>query len=130
MMAASFLGIFEDIFEFTKIGLNITLVDARFSKPLDTALLDQVLDNHEFIFTIEEGSIGGFSSLVLDYVHNKRRKKTLSKIQNLIFPDIFIEHDTANNQYKKIGMDVESIEKKILSISIKKEIYLKTIYSS
>ena len=54
---------------------------------------------------------------------------TSSKIQNLIFPDIFVEHDTVNNQYKKIGMDVKSIEKNILSISTKKEIYLKTVYS-
>ena len=119
----------EAVSNLSKKGLNITLVDARFAKPLDTTLLDQVLDNHEFIFTIEEGSIGGFGSIVLDYVHNKRRKITSSKIQNFIFPDIFVEHDTAINQYKKIGMDVESIEKKILSISIKKEIYLKTIYS-
>ena len=120
----------EAVSNLSKIGLNITLVDARFSKPLDTVLLDQVLDNHEFIFTIEEGSIGGFSSVVLDYVHNKRKKTTSSKIQNFIFPDIFVEHDTAANQYKKIGMDVKSIEKKILSTSLKKEIYLKTIYSS
>jgi len=119
----------EVVSNLSKKGLNITLVDARFAKPLDTKLLDQVLDNHEFILTIEEGSIGGFGSIVLDYVHNKRKKITSSKIQNLIFPDIFVEHDTVTNQYKKIGMDAESIEKKLLSISIKKEIYLKTIYS-
>ena len=47
---------------------------------------------------------------------NKRKKLTSSKIQNIIFPDIFIEHDTPENQYKKIGMDAQSIERKILSI--------------
>ena len=66
--------------------------------------------------TIEEGSIGGFSSNVLDYIHNKRKKITKSNIQNIIFPDIFIEHDTPDNQYKIIGMDSNSIEEKVLDL--------------
>jgi len=108
-------------------GFNITLIDARFAKPLDTDLLNMALDNHEFILTIEEGSIGGFSSLVLDYIHNKRNKPLKSKIQNIIFPDRFINHDLPENQYKEIGMDSQSIEKKILSLIANKEIDLKNI---
>ena len=60
---------------------NPTLMDARFAKPLDTNLLDKILDNHEFVITIEEGSIGGFGSSVLDYVHNKRITSTSSDNQ-------------------------------------------------
>jgi len=97
-------------------GYNPTLVDARFAKPLDTSLLDRILDNHEFVITVEEGSIGGFSSSVLDYVHNKRKVSTISKINNLIFPDKFIDHNTSENQYKEIGMDSESIAEKVLSM--------------
>ena len=108
-------------------GFNITLIDARFAKPLDTDLLNMALDNHEFILTIEEGSIGGFSSLVLDYIHNKRNKPLKSKVQNIIFPDRFINHDLPENQYKEIGMDSQSIEKKILSLIANKEIDLKNI---
>ena len=108
-------------------GFNITLIDARFAKPLDTDLLNMALDNHEFILTIEEGSIGGFSSLVLDYIHNKRNKPLKSKVQNIIFPDRFINHDLPENQYKEIGMDSQSIEKKILSLITNKEIDLKNI---
>ena len=112
-----------------KKGLDITLIDARFAKPLDTKLFDQVLENHEFVFTIEEGSIGGFGSAILNYIHNIRKKSTLSNVQNIIFPDIFVDHDTPDNQYRKIGMDVESIEHKILSVSTKKQIHLKNISS-
>ncbi len=108
-------------------GFNISLVDARFSKPIDTNLLEELLNNHEFILTIEEGSIGGFSSIVLDYIHNKRSKKTSSIIQNLIFPDKFIDHNTSENQYKEIGMDAKSIENKILSMIAPKEVDLKVI---
>ena len=108
-------------------GFKITLVDARFAKPLDDNLMDNILDNHKYVLTVEEGSIGGFSSIVLDYIHNKRKKNTLSVVKNLVFPDIFIDHDSSENQYKEIGMDAESIEKKILSIIVSKDINLKTI---
>ena len=108
-------------------GLKITFVDARFAKPFDSDLMDNILDYHEYVLTIEEGSIGGFSSIVLDYIHNKRKKNTSSKIQNLIFPDKFINHDTMENQYKEIGMDSNSIEKKILSMLSSKDLDLKAI---
>lgn len=98
-----------------KKGIKITLIDARFAKPLDTKLIDKVIDNHEYVITIEEGSIGGFSSIVLDYIHNKRNKKTKSTVNNIIFPDFFVNHDTPDNQYKSIGMDSESIEEKIFN---------------
>ena len=70
-----------------KKGIYITLADARFAKPLDTELIDKLLDNHEYLITIEEGAIGGFGSIVLSYIHNNRTKKTTSKIYNLFFPD-------------------------------------------
>ncbi|MDP7195021.1 MAG: transketolase C-terminal domain-containing protein, partial [SAR202 cluster bacterium] len=103
---------------------NPTLMDARFAKPLDTVLLDKILDNHEFVITIEEGSIGGFSSSVLDYVHNKRKASTSSTIKNIIFPDKFIDHNTLENQYKELDMDAESISNKILSLISKEIIHL------
>src|SRR6185437_16392665 len=46
-------------------GLPATVVDARFAKPLDAALVEQLARNHEVLITIEEGSIGGFGSAVL-----------------------------------------------------------------
>ena len=95
-------------------GFSLTLVDARFAKPLDHSLLNEVLDNHEFVFTIEEGSIGGFSSAVLNYIHNIKTTNTKSKIKNIIFPDRFIDHNTPQNQYKELGMDSESIANKAL----------------
>ena len=87
------------------------------------------MDNHEFVLTIEEGSIGGFSSIVLDYIHNKRKKITKSKVQNIIFPDWFVNHDSSENQYKFIGMDAQSIEKKVFKMSINKEIEVRKINS-
>ena len=122
------LGACQDCIEALNLkGFKITLVDARFVKPLDTKLLDQLLNNHEFILTIEEGSIGGFSSIVLDYVHNRKIQKNSSHIENLIFPDKFINHNKPENQYQEIGMDAKSIENKILSMIAPKEVDLKVI---
>ena len=97
-------------------GLSPTLVDARFVKPLDEKLLIQIIDNHEFVITIEEGAIGGFSAAVLNFVHNIKKTPNKSIIKNLIFPDKFIDHNSAENQYKEIGMDSESITNTILTL--------------
>ena len=97
-------------------GLQPTLVDARFAKPLDEILLTEIIDNHEFIITIEEGAIGGFSSSVLNFAHNIKKTPNKAIFKNLIFPDRFIDHNSAENQYKEIGMDSESICNTILSL--------------
>ena len=91
-----------------------TLADARFAKPIDRVLIDHLLDNHKYLITIEEGSSGGFSSSVLSYIHNERRKKTLTKINNIYFPDRFIDHQSSEEQYEEIGMDASSITRKII----------------
>jgi len=91
-----------------------TLADARFAKPIDKNLVDKLLDNHKYLITIEEGSSGGFGSSVLNYIHNERRKTTLSKVNNIYFPDRFIDHQSSDDQYKEIGMDADSIANKII----------------
>jgi len=45
-------------------GLSTTVVDARFAKPLDTDLINQLADHHEVLVTVEEGSAGGFGAAV------------------------------------------------------------------
>ncbi len=98
-----------------KYNIYPTLADARFAKPIDTNLIDFLLDNHKFVLTIEEGSIGGFSSSVLNYIHNIRKTKTNSIIKNIVFPDSFIEHQDPNDQYEEAGMDCNSIVNLILN---------------
>jgi 1-deoxy-D-xylulose-5-phosphate synthase len=99
------------------MGYSPTLVDARFSKPLDEKLLTQIIDNHEFVITIEEGSIGGFSSAVLNFAHNIKKTQNKSIFKNLIFPDRFIDHKSSENQYKEVGMDADSITDKIIALT-------------
>ena len=93
-----------------------TVADARFAKPLDTKLIDLLIENHKFLITIEEGSIGGFASHVLNYIHNVRRKNSSTILSNIFFPDRFIDHMTSEEQYREIDMDVNSIIQKIKSL--------------
>ena len=55
-----------------KKGINPTIIDARFVKPLDENLLWQVANDHEVLITIEEGSIGGFGSHVSNFLSEKK----------------------------------------------------------
>ena len=51
-----------------KLGVEVTVADARFCKPLDIKLLRQLCKHHSFLITVEEGSIGGFGSHVAQFI--------------------------------------------------------------
>ncbi len=98
----------------SKKGINITVVDARFAKPLDENLIWQIANDHEVVITIEEGSIGGFGSHVSQFLNEKSLLDTNLKFRSMFLPDIFIDHDKPDLMYKYAGLDSLSIEDKIL----------------
>jgi len=98
----------------SKKGINITLVDARFAKPLDENLLWQIANDHDVLITIEEGSIGGFGSHVVQFLTEKCLLDNNLKYRSLILPDRFIDHDKPDLMYKYAGLDANSIEDKVL----------------
>ncbi len=98
----------------SKKGINITLVDARFAKPLDENLIWQIATDHEVLITIEEGSIGGFGSHVGQFLNEKSLLDNNLKYRSLILPDAFIDHDKPDLMYKYAGLDANSIEDKVL----------------
>ena len=97
-----------------KKGINITVVDARFAKPLDENLIWQLATDHDAIITIEEGSIGGFGSHVAQFLSEKNLLDKDLKFRSMIFPDKFIDQDKPDLMYKIAGLDSKSIEAKIL----------------
>ena len=99
-----------------KKGIDITVIDARFAKPLDENLIWQLATNHDAIMTIEEGSIGGFGSHVVDFLSKKGLLENNLKFRSLTLPDFFIDQDTPDNMYKKANLDSISIEHKILDL--------------
>ena len=97
-----------------KKGVNITVIDARFAKPLDENLIWQIATDHEALITIEEGSIGGFGSHVAQFLNEKNLLDSNLKFRSMFLPDRFIDHDKPDLMYKYAGLDATNIENKIL----------------
>ena len=97
----------------SKKGINLTLIDARFSKPLDEKLIIEIANNHEVLISIEEGSIGGFGSHVMQLLSDRGVFDKGLKFRSMILPDLFIDQDTPEKMYEKAGLDSLSIASKI-----------------
>ena len=93
-------------------GITITILDARFAKPLDEKLILEVASNHEAIISIEEGSIGGFGSHVVQLLSNRGFFDKGLKFRSMTLPDKFLDQDTPEQMYKKAGLDCDSIVEK------------------
>ncbi|WP_434605178.1 1-deoxy-D-xylulose-5-phosphate synthase [Acetobacter oryzoeni] len=95
-------------------GLPPTVADARFAKPFDTELVENLARNHAVLITIEEGSEGGFGSLV---GHHLARTGLLDNVRfrPLTLPDRFIDHNTQAAQYAEAGLSAPHIVRTALS---------------
>ncbi|RTL72192.1 MAG: 1-deoxy-D-xylulose-5-phosphate synthase [Hyphomicrobiales bacterium] len=97
------------------LGLPATVADARFAKPIDEALVAQLVRNHEMLITIEEGSSGGFSAQVLHYLATSGLLDTGVKVRPMVLPDTFIEHDKPERMYETAGLNASSIVATVLA---------------
>ena len=94
-------------------GINCTIIDARFAKPLDEKLIMEIATNHEVLITIEEGSVGGFGSHVMQLLSDRGVFDTGLKFRSMILPDVFIDQDTPEKMYEIAGLDSLSIATKV-----------------
>ena len=99
--------------ELATLGLSTTVADARFAKPLDTDLLLRLAREHEVLVTIEEGSIGGFGSYVLQSLAEHGALDTGCKVRCLMLPDVFQDQDSPAAMYAKAGLDAKGIITKV-----------------
>ncbi|HVZ09388.1 1-deoxy-D-xylulose-5-phosphate synthase [Rhodopila sp.] len=90
-------------------GFPTTVADARFAKPIDTALVEQLARHHEVLITIEEGSIGGFSAQVMQHLAWKGLLDNGLKLRPMVLPDRFIDHDSQAKQLAEAGLAVKDI---------------------
>jgi 1-deoxy-D-xylulose-5-phosphate synthase len=90
-------------------GLSTTVADARFAKPLDGELIERLAREHEVLITIEEGTVGGFGSLVLHHLAQGGLLDRGLKIRPLALPDRFIDHDKPDLQYDEAGLSARHI---------------------
>ncbi|UXN33758.1 1-deoxy-D-xylulose-5-phosphate synthase [Avibacterium paragallinarum] len=99
--------------------LNATLVDMRFVKPLDEALILQLAENHSLLVTLEENAIqGGAGSAVAEVLNSQQKNTTLLQLG---LPDFFIPQGTQQEILADLKLDVKGIEEQIINFLQKSE---------
>lgn len=100
--------------ELESFGLSTSVADARFAKPLDTNLINQLAQNHEVLICIEEGSIGGFGSHV---AHHLLTSGALDegqlKFRSLFMPDAYVDQANPTDMNAGAGLNHDGIIKTV-----------------
>jgi 1-deoxy-D-xylulose-5-phosphate synthase len=96
-------------------GLSTTVADARFAKPLDIDLVMRLAREHELLVTIEEGSIGGFGSYVVQALAERDLIGNGLKVRTMVLPDIYMDQDKPDKMYAKAGLDAAGIVAQVMS---------------
>lgn len=100
--------------EMTKQGLNITVADARFAKPIDADLVEKLLSTHELVLTVEEGAAGGFGSHVLELAALQGwNTQEYGRLVPLFLPDMFQQSASPQEMLAEAGLDAIGIVKRI-----------------
>mmetsp|Transcript_4722 Transcript_4722/g.10877 ORF Transcript_4722/g.10877 Transcript_4722/m.10877 type:complete len:158 (+) Transcript_4722:25-498(+) len=99
-----------------ELDISVTVADARFCKPLDTSLIRQLAKNHAAMITVEEGSIGGFASHVLQFLALDGLLDGNLKVRPLTLPDRPIEHGAFEMQLLEAGLSSSQIASSALSL--------------
>ncbi len=101
------------------MGYFCTLINVRFVKPLDTELLDQLAKNHTLFVTIEENvENGGFGEHVVSYFSEKQTAQ-FPKVIKIAINDLYVEHGNIEILKKELGLDVESVLKRIVAAYVR-----------
>ncbi|WRH64621.1 MAG: 1-deoxy-D-xylulose-5-phosphate synthase [Fuscovulum sp.] len=90
-------------------GISITVADARFAKPLDTRLIDMLVEDHRALITLETGATGGFGALVLHHLANTGGLEKGRAIRTMTLPDRFIDQASPAQMYQWAGLSAADI---------------------
>jgi 1-deoxy-D-xylulose-5-phosphate synthase len=90
-------------------GVQITVADARFAKPLDIGLIEDLIATHPCLITLEQGSTGGFGAQVLHYLAGAGALDRGCVIRTLTLPDSFIDQASPAQMYAEAGLTAQQI---------------------
>ncbi len=94
-----------------KDGISPLFVNARFVKPMDSALLDEISRDFKVIITVEENTVvGGFGSGVLEELSKREFR---GKVKLIGIPDSFVEHGARGKLLEVVGLTEDGILKSI-----------------
>ncbi len=91
-------------------NIKITIADARFAKPIDEQLVLDLAQSHKFLITLEEGTVGGFGSVVTQFLLNQgMMERPNFKFRSLFMKDQFIEHNNVSVMQDEAGIGVGNV---------------------
>ncbi|MEQ9040640.1 MAG: 1-deoxy-D-xylulose-5-phosphate synthase [Silicimonas sp.] len=90
-------------------GISVTVADARFAKPLDTKLIEQLARNHAALITVEQGARGGFGAHVLHHLASRGALDRGLRIRTMTLPDRFIDQASPADMYADAGLTAKDI---------------------
>ncbi len=97
-------------------GIEPTVADARFAKPLDREMILGLAAEHEVLITLEEGAVGGFGSHVAQLLADEGVFDTGLKFRSMVLPDWFIDQGSPAEMYEEAGLQAEHIVAKVLDV--------------
>ena len=97
-------------------GITPTVADARFAKPLDKDMILDLANRHDGMITIEEGSVGGFGSHVMQFLSEEAVFDRGFRFRSMVMPDEFIDQASAKDMYAQAGLGAEDVERKVLEM--------------
>lgn len=95
-------------------GIEASVADARFAKPLDREMILRLARRHEALITIEEGAVGGFGSHVAQLLAEEGAFDEGLKFRSMVLPDWFIDQGSPAEMYEEAGLQAKDIEAKAL----------------
>ncbi|MEX3017330.1 1-deoxy-D-xylulose-5-phosphate synthase [Gymnodinialimonas hymeniacidonis] len=95
-------------------GLTVTIADARFAKPLDTDLVDQLMANHGALITLEQGAMLGFGGIVLHHLADTGQLDGRCAVRTMHLPDRFIDQASPADMYADAGLTADDIAARAL----------------
>jgi 1-deoxy-D-xylulose-5-phosphate synthase len=101
--------------------VDVTVADARFAKPLDTALIDRLIDSHGALLTLEQGAEGGFGAQVLHYLARSGGLDRGRIVRTLTLPDRFIDQANPSEMYAEAGLRAADIAATVRGLLAKLE---------
>jgi 1-deoxy-D-xylulose-5-phosphate synthase len=99
----------------TEKGIEATVVNARFAKPLDAELIKELAGDIKRLVTVEENTLsGGFGNSVIDLL--QQSGITDVKVKVIAIPDEFVEHGSQARLRAKYNLDAEGITGKVMEL--------------
>ena len=97
-------------------GLSTTVADARFAKPLDTDMIDDLARDHDVLITVEEGAVGGFGSHVAQHLSDSGALDTGAlRFRSLFMPDTYMDQAGPDLMNTQAGLDAKGIVRTVFS---------------